>query len=441
MLRSRPDYGAIAILLLRLGADPRLPRGRFKSGIEYVVEAGRWDVFEVMVNHPRFDASQQDARGRYILHYLVMHAVSERLGSFLDDVPVDPNIQDGAGVTPLHLAASAGNTAMVRTLLNVPGIRLDLTDGQGRTPLGIATYWGMQSTALCFLEHSRAFPTPEEGQLSPLCFAAKHGDLDLCLRLLEMCKYENLHLHVDASGQGILHLAAINDWSHVLEQCLKKGDVHLNINQIDHSGGTALHSAARLGNTESCRVLIEHGANLQLQDRLGRTAAQVVADAGFRDTLMVLLRSGRIDPNQRDHQGRNLVHWAATLDCVDVMELILAIPGVELARRDGDGALPIDIAKRCMSARVGKYLGQEMQRRGIDPRWCVGYGWDMMYRSPEVQPGEEVQHQGSGRQSNPFAEWEKIHREYPEERWGLVVRQRDEIEVTEVQGGQRRESI
>jgi serine/threonine-protein phosphatase 6 regulatory ankyrin repeat subunit B len=419
-------------LLLRLGADPRLPRGKFKPGIEYVVEAGRWDIFHVMVSDTRFDAGQQDARGRCVLHYLVRHATPERLDEFLEDVSVDPNIQDSAGGTPLHLAASAGNTAMVRRLLNVPGIRLDLTDGQGRTPLGTSTYWGMQSTSLCFLEHSKAFPTPEEGQLSPLCFAAIHGDVDLCLRLLELCKYERLHLHVDAAGKGILHLAAINDWRDVLNQCLKKGDACLNVNKIDHSGGTALHSAARLGNTDSCRVLIEHGANLQLQDRLGRTAAQVVADAGFRDTFMVLLRSGRIDPNQRDHQGRNLIHWAATLDCVDVMELILAIPGVELARRDSDGAMPIDIAKRCMSARVGKYLGQEMQRRGIDPRWCVGFGWDMMYRSPEVQPEKELEHQGFeslsskhwSRQPNDLAEWEKIHKDFPEERWALCKTER-----------------
>ena len=239
-----------------------------------------------------------------------------------------------------------------------------------------------------------------------------------------MCKYKDLHLHVDASGKGILHLSAINDWSDTLHQCLTKGDAHLNVNQIDHSGGTTLHSAARLGNTESCRVLVVHGANLQLQDRLGRTAAQVVANAGFRDTLMVLLQSGRIDPNQRDHQGRNLVHWASTLDCVDVMERILSMPGVELARRDSGVAMLIDIAKRCMSARVGKYLGEEMLRRGIDPRWCVGFGLGMMYRSPEVQP-EDIDAWDSSPKSNwdqklnGFAEWEKVHREYPEERWAL----------------------
>jgi ankyrin repeat protein len=415
------------MLLLRLGADPRLPRGRFKPAIEYVVEEARWDVLNAMVSHPKFDPGQQDARGRCVLHYLVRYATSTKLDEFLENAFVDPNIQDSAGDAPLHLAASTGNNAMVRSLLNVPGIRLDLTDGQGRTPLGISTYWGMRSTSLCFLEHSKAFPTPEQGQLSPLCFAAKHGDLDLCLQLLEVCKYERLHLHVDTSGKGILHLAASNNWSDVLQECLKKGDAHLNINQIDHSGGTALHSAARLGNTESCRVLVEHGANLQLQDRLGRTAAQAVADAGFRDTFMVLLRSGRVDPNQRDHQGRNLVHWAATLDCVDVMELILAIPGVELARRDSDASMPIHIAHRCKSARVGQYLGQEMQRRGMGSHWCVGFGWDMMYRSPEAtaqRDDNELEHQGMDargyrRDPNGLAEWEKIHRDYPESLWAL----------------------
>ncbi|KAK2935128.1 Ankyrin repeat-containing domain superfamily [Fusarium oxysporum f. sp. vasinfectum] len=47
-----------------------------------------------------------------------------------------------------------------------------------------------------------------------------------------------------------------------------------------------------------------------------------------------MLLQHRVDPNKRDMEGRNLVHWAATLDYVDAMELISEMPGVKVDQRD-----------------------------------------------------------------------------------------------------------
>jgi len=59
---------------------------------------------------------------------------------------------------------------------------------------------------------------------------------------------------------------------------------------------------------------------------------------------MLLLQSGRVDPNQRGIEGRNLVHWAATVDYIDGMELISEILGVNIDQRDRYGKTAIDIA-------------------------------------------------------------------------------------------------
>lgn len=420
---SRIDYKSLAKLLLKLGAHPDPAVGRYKSNLDLVIQAECWDVLDIMMRHPECRPTQRDALGRYILHYFVLQGAQDALQKFLNDHDTDVNIQDITGSTPLHLAAESGNTAIVRILLNVYGIRLDLTDQYGRTPLTVATYWGLQKVALCFLEHSQAFPTPEEGKMSALCFAAKHGQLDMCRRLLDACRYKNLERHLDESGKGICHHAAINNWSHLLRLCLAANRAMAN--QIDHSGGTPLHVAARLGNTDSCQVLIAFGASLQLQDRLGRTAAQIAADAGFGDTLMAILDSGRVDPNQWDHQGRNLVHWVATVDSVATMRRVLDIPGVEIARRDRYGAMPIAIAERCKCANVGKLLAKEMARRGMNPAWYSGYAWDMMYCSPEVEFDEQQQdgHSASDTLNTNLSrhkEWEEVHRKYPEELWGLT---------------------
>ena len=54
---------------------------------------------------------------------------------------------------------------------------------------------------------------------------------------------------------------------------------------VDHSGGdyqqTALHYAAREGQTEACQRLVELGADLTAQDFLGRTPLHLAARKGY----------------------------------------------------------------------------------------------------------------------------------------------------------------
>ncbi|KAL9571030.1 hypothetical protein ACKAV7_005367 [Fusarium commune] len=100
------------------------------------------------------------------------------------------------------------------------------------------------------------------------------------------------HFIVQLSGKGVLHHSAMNDWDDIISTCLRRSGRTLNIDQIDHSGRSALHYVSRLGNLNSFEMLIEGGASLILKERLGRTSVQDAADAGFKDCLMLLLQSG-----------------------------------------------------------------------------------------------------------------------------------------------------
>lgn len=425
--RDESKRGA-AFLLLRLGANPSLPTKPWRSNLERVIEGNAPDLYDALLHHPLTNLGDQDEQNQTLLHILIQTATIERISEVVDVMhDVDINIQDINGYTPLHLATTAGRTEVVRKLLTVPGVRLDLADRQGRTPFTLATYWGLKDVALALIEHSQVFPVPEANQLSGLICTAIHQQKAFCSRLLEMSSYQNLRFHMDLSGKCILHHAAINNWSDVLDNCLRLGAPTVEPNQIDHSGRSALHYAATLGNVNSCRVLVDHGASLTLQDRNGRTAAQAAADAGFKDALMVLLQSGRVNPNQCDLDGRNLVHWAATLDCVDIMKTIRNSPGVvEIARHDKHSKMPIDIAFLCKCKNVGQFLAREM--RGT-PGYFDIYDWDNMYCSPDVMAVDEENwdaYRNRPQQQDAQLPYrvkyqEEIHRQYPEELWGLVT--------------------
>lgn len=432
-----------AFLLLRLGANPNLPEKPWRSNLRRAIEGNAPDLFEELLHHKMTNLGDLDRQGQTLLHSLVYTAAIEHISKVTNVIhDVDLNIQDFNGYTPLHLATVTGRTEVVRKLLTVPGVRLDVADKQGRTPFTLATYWGFRPMALALIENSQAFPVPQGKEPSGLVFAAIHQQKDFCTHLLEVLNYRNLEYHMDLSGKCILHHAAINDWGDVLDSCLLLGKPGIKIDQIDHSGRSAMHYAATLGNVDSCVVLVRHGANLTLQDRNGRTSAQAAADAGFKDVLMVLLKSGRVNPNQCDLQGRNLVHWAATLDCVDVMERVVNAPGVgvvELERHDKNSKMPIDIAFQCKSRDVGQFLANEMRRTS---GYFNIYDWDNMYCSPNATDGDSSKKPDVG-----VPDWlkkkqdeeEEERRRYPHELWSLVnIPEKEKAEIRERQIEERK---
>ncbi|KAF4969332.1 hypothetical protein FSARC_3407 [Fusarium sarcochroum] len=371
-------------LLLDLGADPNLyPPGK-DSNLKAALYKNHQDTAKVLLRHPKFDPNQTDRNGQSALHHLIGFSSDEAIFTLLENRVVEVNIQDRVGSTPLHLAVDRQRSEVVRRLLLAPHIRLDIIDKHGRTPLALATWWGLKQIALIIIERSEAFPIPENSHVSPLLSAAKHGEEEIVRVLLPKTRYKHIGRDLDESGKGFLHYATMNNWHDTIETCLMLSDI--NTDQIDHSGGTALHYGAKLGCTESCRALLKYEASTRLQDRNGRNAAQMAAEAGFKDTLELIVREGNVDANQRDHQGRNLVHWAATLDCLDVMQLICQQPGVDVARRDNSGKMPIAYAWSCQCPKVGRYLSLRMKYLAtLSVPWKDPYNWDRVFEIATTQ--------------------------------------------------------
>jgi len=421
-----PTKEKLVLLLIELGANPN---GYYigLTGLQHTIAGHIKTLYHKLLEHPKIDLDDQDYAGRTALHYLVLHGDTEDLTKFLRCTGFNVNSHDRLGFTPLHFAISLQKKETMELLLKVPGIRVDLTDNQGRTPLTLATYWGHRDIAYAFIQNVDAYPVPEPGHLSSVVSAAIHGDKPLTTKLLEKYCYSNLDDHIDLAGKGILHHAAINDWPDVIESCLNQDTENISVNKIDRSGATALHQAAALGNVDSCQVLLKFGASVRFQDRNGRTAAHAAADSGFKDVFMVLLQAEDIDVTQKDHQGRSLVHWTASIDWLDVVQALMKKPGAGLCLtgKDNLGKIPIDIAYDCRCPLVGRYLAHEMKLRGVP--FVHPYNWrSLISKSITIEVEEElwktdlVTRDLYVRRRNSV-EREEISRQYPAEYWSLVL--------------------
>lgn len=97
-----------------------------------------------------------------------------------------------------------------------------------------------------------------------------------------------------------------------------------------------------MGCTSVASVLLEHGADPNVQDRCGVTPAHDAARTGFLDTLTVLVDHGA-SVNVPDHSGALPLHIAIREGHGDAVEYLA--PLSDLEHRDGRGADALDVAR------------------------------------------------------------------------------------------------
>ena len=78
-----------------------------------------------------------------------------------------------------------------------------------------------------------------------------------------------------------------------------------NLNIQNDNGRTALHRAAYNGHNEVTTTLIKAGADLNLQNKDGKTALHYAA-AGYNEVTITLIEAGA-DPYLQDNEGRTPV--------------------------------------------------------------------------------------------------------------------------------------
>ncbi len=126
-------------------------------------------------------------------------------------------------------------------------------------------------------------------------------------------------LPLRAPDAALLEAARQARWAEVL-QLVKAGAAHVNAR--DERGGQVLALAARAGEDEVVRQLIERGAELDRIGEDGFTALGAAAFTGRRTTVRLLLRAGA-DPQRWGATGQTALHTAVLGGHVPVLQEML----------------------------------------------------------------------------------------------------------------------
>ncbi|PHJ19381.1 ankyrin repeat-containing [Cystoisospora suis] len=109
--------------------------------------------------------------------------------------------------------------------------------------------------------------------------------------------------YADSNGTTPLTLAAQLDKASLVEILLAKGADPTAQERLSLGGNTALHYAAENNSSEVAVKLLRHGAQANVQNRLGHTPLHTACRFGHADIVRILQSKGA-DAGSRDYSGR-----------------------------------------------------------------------------------------------------------------------------------------
>jgi uncharacterized protein len=230
----------------------------------------------------------------------------------------NPKLTNRYGVTPLSEAAALGNAAMIEALLQAGADAKSLTTPDGETVLMTAARSGSVEAVKVLLDHGADMNAKENyrGQTALMWAAAERHPEVVKLLLARGADWKVLSLARDTS--------------------MPKLSAASSITPLARGGLSALHFAAREGDVETGRAMLDAGVDINIVDA-DHTTPLVVSLLNKHYTFAKFLLDRWADPNIADTRGRAALY--ALLDLRN--EDYSALP----SRKEDDPLPSLDLLK------------------------------------------------------------------------------------------------
>ena len=187
---------------------------------------------------------------------------------------------------------------------------------------------------------------------TPLHSAAKRGLPKIALVLIR--RGAKVNARRPERLDTLLHFASNAEVAGVL---IEHG---AEVEALDWLGRTPLHWAAQFGLVDVADLLIQSGAEVDRQGQDGATPLHWAAREGHHEVVRLLLARGA-KPDVHDHEGRTPLHfgaWRGKLEAVEELLRAGANPGI----RDRSGKTPLHEAKAIGRQEIMERLRDAQER-------------------------------------------------------------------------------
>ncbi|EDQ91646.1 uncharacterized protein MONBRDRAFT_5528 [Monosiga brevicollis MX1] len=238
-----------------------------------------------------------------------------------------------ASSTALHAACAEGDIGITFMLLQSQPTLIHALDEHGNTPMHCAARHGhMPIVTLLFDSGARVECVNAAGEV-PYDVASTSTVRDY---LLQQVQKERTH-----GCSSLLRAAATGCWDSLCSLINAGHDV----NGVNAQGHTPLFLAVEHNQPIAVYTLLQAGADPLRRNRHGLNSIHLAAKRGDPETLVILLHHRPDATNEQAADGRTALHFAAELDHVLCVQILLSC-GCDITAIDNSGDTAMGLASR-----------------------------------------------------------------------------------------------
>lgn len=352
---SLSNFKEVIRLLLLYGANPRIINKRAENCL-YLVQNP--EIAELIIESDK-SLNEKQINLLKAMYYnrpdIVMDIIKQA---------VDPNTQNCNGDTPLIWAVCNRYKVIIDLLLNLENIDVNIQNLQGNNSLIIACHINNIEIANKLLNKGAQPDIENKKRINPLIHTIYHSNKELARLLLEFgadaykaivaiiefdCK-EILKLFIesgvnpnacDESLNTILMNAIYKQKHNIINMLLQASDININLKNI--MGNTALHIAIFYGYTDLAYILINKGADLNIENVYQETPLLIAVTKNNYIIVEDLIKSKVIDIDHKNINNETSLMIAVKKGYTYIVNILLKA-GANTYLLDPKGLSALEIA-------------------------------------------------------------------------------------------------